>query len=173
MPQERWEPIPGFPDYLVSDQGRVYNARTESVMAESRTMQGDLKVTLSRQGERTTRSVRVLVAEAFVAPPPVAPSYHKSARPDTVIVLDNNQDNVASYNLAWRPRWFAHKYARQFKLEHPSHYLNRPIENATTETVYSCVIEAALSEGLLFDDVFKSATTGMSVYPNYHNFIFP
>ena len=142
-------------------------------MAESRTLQGDHKVTLSVGGERVTRSVRVLVAEAFVPKPPIGPGFHKSAIPDTVIMLDNDQDNVTSYNLAWRPRWFAHKYARQFKQEQPLNYLTKPVENLTTGKVYSSIVEACTEEGLLFNDVFKSATTGISVYPTNATFIYP
>lgn len=173
MPQEQWTHIFGFEDYLISNLGQVYNTRTESIMAESRTLQGDSKVTLSVDGERVTRSVRVLVAEAFVPKPPVSPGFHKSAIPDTVIVLDNNQRNVTSYNLAWRPRWFAHKYARQFKQEHPPYYYTRPVENVDTGALYNSIVDAGMKEGLLFNDIFKSATTGFSVYPLHHTFIFP
>lgn len=171
MDNEQWVHIKEYPTYLISNQGRIYNTRTESVMAVSRTLQGDHKVTLSSSGDRTTRSVRVLVAEAFIPRPFSGPSFHKSAIPDTVIVLDNNQDNVASYNLAWRPRWFAHKYARQFKQEHPSTYFNQPIQNLTSKATYNSIVDAAIREGLLFNDVFKSASTGISVCPGNSTFI--
>jgi hypothetical protein len=172
MPEEKWMPISGYPDYLISDVGRVYNRRSESIMAESRTLQGDHKVTLSSMGDRSTRSVRVLVAEAFVPRPPVPPTAHKSAIPNTVIVLDNNQENVASYNLAWRPRWFAHKYARQFNQKHPEAYHHFPVRNERTGVLFSNIIMAATCEGLLFNDVYKSATTGMVVYPTDSTFKF-
>lgn len=172
MPQERWIPIPGYPEYLISDLGRVYNRRTESVMADSRTLQGDRKVTLSSRGERVTRSVRVLVAEAFVAKPPTPPAAHKSAIPNTVIVLDNNQANCASYNLAWRPRWFAHKYARQFQQSHPELYYLQPTRNLRTGEVHANIVAAATDEGLLFNDVYKSISTGMVVYPTNSTFVF-
>ena len=172
MSAETWKPIPDFPEYWVSDYGRVYNTKTERLMAESRTLQGDSKVTLSSNGERVTRSVRVLVAEAFVPKPPSAPGFHKSAIPDTVIMLDNDQTNVTSYNLAWRPRWFAHKYARQFKQDIPGEYLNIPVMNLATRHRYSCIVEAAIKEGLLFNDVFKSATAGIEVYPTSNHYVF-
>lgn len=173
MPHEDWKQIPDFPDYLVSNLGRVYNTRTDRVMAESRTLQGDHKVTLSANGERVTRSVRVLVAEAFVPRPYSDRSFHKSAIPDTVIVLDNNQDNITSYNLAWRPRWFAHKYARQFKQEHPRNYLDTPVQNLNTGALYNSIFEAGVKEGMLFNDIFKSAEVGNYIYPNDVQFIFP
>jgi len=173
MSQERWKPITDFPYYLISDLGNVYNVKTESVMAKSRTIQGDLKVTLSSNGTRVTRSIRVLVAEAFVPVPPVGPGFHKSAIPDTVIILDNNQENVIAYNLAWRPRWFAHKYVRQFKQELPDAYHYSPVQNLSTGAIYVSVVEAGIREGLLFNDIFKSAQTRFPIYPNNHTFIFP
>lgn len=170
--QERWLPIHDHPEYLVSTRGRVYNSRVDAMMSESRTLQGDLKVTLSTGGDRSTRSVRVLVAEAFVPKPITGPGFHKSAIPDTVIVLDNNQDNVASYNLAWRPRWFAHKYTRQFRQEHPEDYYIYPIMNTVTKATYPSIVDAATKEGLLFNDVYKSITSGLSVYPTNSTFIY-
>lgn len=172
MPEEQWEHIQGFPEYLVSNVGRVYNCRTNSVMAESRTLQGDHKVTLSSQGQRVTRSVRVLVAEAFVPLPLSGSGFHQSAIPDTVIVLDNDQEHLASYNLAWRPRWFAHKYARQFKQELPLYYADKPVKNLTTDKLYSSIIGAGITEGLLFNDIFKSAQAGVKVYPIDAIFVF-
>ena len=174
MPIENWEPIPDFPDYLVSDRGQIHNSRTERMMALNKTVQGDLKVTLSQEGYRETRSVRVLVAEAFVPKPFSMISFHKSAIPDTVIVLDGDQGNVSAYNLAWRPRWFANQYARQFKMRnYPDDYYNRPVQNLNTRDVYTNVIEAAQREGLLYHDVFRSASTGGTIYPGDLVFIFP
>lgn len=174
MPIEEWSPILDFPDYLISDHGRIHNSRTEKMMALNKTLQGDLKVTLSQDGYRETRSVRVLVATAFVAKPFSRVSFHKSAIPDTVIVLDGDQSNVASYNLAWRPRWFANQYARQFKMSnYPPSYYNRPIQNLTTGALYHSVIQAAQTEGLLYHDVYRSASTGGSIYPGDMVFIFP
>jgi hypothetical protein len=174
MPIENWEPIPDHPDYLISDRGQVYNRRMERLMSLNKTMQGDLKVTLSDGGERSTRSVRVLVAEAFVEKPYYMTTFHKSAIPDTVIVLDGNQEHVSAYNLAWRPRWFANQYARQFKVDiYPPEYYDRAVQNIATGAIYSSVIRAAQTEGLLYHDVYRSACSRKAIYPDDKIFIFP
>jgi hypothetical protein len=170
--EEEWLPIKDNPDYLISNYGRVYNSRQNQMMAESKTPQGDRKVTLSTNGDRVTRSIRVLVAEAFVAPPEMMPTHHPSAHPDTVIMLDNDQDNVVVWNLAWRPRWFAHKYARQFKVHQPSYYYENIVINVDTIERYANIVAVGTTEGVLFDDVFRSITMGEVVYPTNSRFIF-
>jgi hypothetical protein len=141
-------------------------------MAESTTRQGDLKVTLSKNGERVTRSVRVLVAEAFVAKPPTVEGFHKSSIPDTVIVLDNDKDNLIASNLAWRPAWFAWKYARQFQPSYRPEFYSKRVMNLSTRRTYSSILEAGVTEGLLFDDIFRSAVTGCHIYPTQTNYVF-
>lgn len=174
MPIEHWADIPEHPDYMVSDRGQIYNRRMEKLMSLNKTMQGDLKVTLSDGGERSTRSVRVLVATAFVEKPRWLATYHRSAIPDTVIVLDGDQGNVSAYNLAWRPRWFANQYARQFKVDHyPDAYYTRPVMNLQTGALYHSVIQAAQTEGLLYHDVHRSASTQEEIYPDDKVFTFP
>lgn len=173
MPIENWEPIPDHPDYLVSDRGQIYNRRMEKLMSLNTTLQGDLKVTLSDGGERVTRSVRVLVATAFVEKPYYMTTFHKSAIPDTVIVLDGNQENVRAYNLAWRPRWFANQYARQFKVDiYPPEYYDRPVTNVGTGAIYRSIVEAAQTEGLLYHDVHRSASSHKPIYPDDKVFAF-
>jgi hypothetical protein len=173
VPLEEWKPVEDFPEYLVSSLGQIYNTRQDKLMAKSRTTQGDLKVTMSIGGDRVTRSVRVLVAEAFVAKPVAGRGFHRTAVPDTVIVLDGDQENITSYNLAWRPRWFANRYARQFKVPQPADFEFRPVMNLNTRAIYNNILEAGMREGLLFVDIYKSATTGTNVYPGDSAFVFP
>lgn len=152
--------IPGFPEYQVSPTGDVLNLRTGKFMALSKTMQGDLKVTIVNEEERVTRSIRVLVAEAYVDPP-------ESGTPsDTVIVLNNNKTDIRPDNLAWRPEWFAQRYARQFKASYPDYYYNRPILNEKTNVRYSSILECCMKEGLLFDDVSRSCKVGGRIFPS-------
>jgi hypothetical protein len=174
MPVEQWKDIPEFPDYMVSDRGQVYSRRAENLLKMNKTLQGGLKVTLSVDGERYTRSVRVLVAQAFVDPPLGGLEFHASAVPDTVIILNGDQDNVCAYNLAWRPRWYANQYARQLKVEvHPLHYLNRPVQNAQTGQLYANVIEAGQREGLLYSDIYRSTRDGIEIWPGFTRFVTP
>jgi hypothetical protein len=156
---ELWEVIPEFPTYSISSLGRVYNQRRDVMMKTSHTLDGNLKISLSHDTgfSRSTRSVALLVAEAFVARP--------DNLCDQVVILDGNFDNVAAYNLVWRPRWFAWKYARQLKTRQPIHYHNLVVRNLSTGYEHGSIVLAGKMEGLLFSDIWRSTYSGMYVYP--------
>ena len=155
--QEVFSVIPEFPMYQIGSMGTVWNRRTDSRQAVSRTQQGDFKVGLVNDDDRFTLSVRVLVAEAFVDRP--------DEFSDTVIVLNDDKSDVRADNLAWRPRWFAWKYNRQFKVPFPAHYTDLEVRNIDTGFVYKSIIDCGTSEGLLFDDVWQSINLGKPIYP--------
>ncbi len=102
------------------------------------------------------------MAQAFVPSPNVLC--------DQVVLLDGTLTNVMAENLVWRPQWYAWKYARQCKIEQPRHYWNLAVENIDTGVRYQSIIEAGISEGLLFDSIWRSTYSGDPVYPNNHIF---
>jgi len=157
--EEVWKPIPEFPRYQISNLGRVYNQERDIIMQTSHTNFGHVKITLRSEhyGIRYTRSVAQLVAEAFVEPPNI--------HCDQIVILDGNFDNLAFYNIMWRPRWFAWKYTRQLKMIQPMHYKNLPIVNVVTHDSYESVIDAGMTEGLLFNDIWRSTYAHSVVYP--------
>jgi hypothetical protein len=72
---ERWAAVPGFPEYEVSDRGRVRRAAPSpwSLVGKElaqRPVRGYLRVGLCRGGKVFWRSIHRLVWEAFVAPIP-------------------------------------------------------------------------------------------------------
>ena len=169
--EEIWVDIEGYSNYLVSNYGTIYNRRTEKFMSLSKTMQGDLKVTLvAKDGQRVTRSVRVLVAEAFVQKP-FPEGDERNEYCDTVIVLNHNKNHVSANNLSWRPNWFAHRYARQINERIPNEYYN-DVKNVHTGAVYSSILEVCEKEGLLLKDVYRSVTFGDPVYPYFNSYMF-
>lgn len=159
-------PIQDYEDYLISEIGEVYNQRTESFMAISRTMQGDRKVTLSQEGCRTTRSIRVLVAEAFVYNPNPHETYEAPAF-DTVVLLDGDKENIHPSNLTWRPKWFAQCYVLQMKRDYDEFVLSRPVLNAKTGQIHDSILACSVSEGVLIDDVIRSIRVGDTVFPHF------
>jgi hypothetical protein len=95
MTAEEWRPVIGFPDYMVSNLGRVCSTarkRVPRVLACPPGTRGYRKVTLRLDGRNFTRHVHALVAEAFHGP-----------RPDGMQVrhLDGDQLNNQASNLAW------------------------------------------------------------------------
>lgn len=153
-----WAPIPYFPDYEVGSWGMIFNLRRRKTMEISRTTHGHAKVALVNATGRHTRSVSLLVASAFVP----APNPHC----DSVILLDGDLGHLEANNLAWRPSWFAWKYTRQLKTDPILAYTNLQVDNVVTGTRYSNIIAAATTEGLLYDDIWRSTFTGDPVYPN-------
>lgn len=163
MQEEMWVNIPEFSNYDISSLGEVYNRHRQRIMRVSTTNHGHPKISLINDyGERITRSVALLVAEAFIARPNILC--------DHVTALDGNPKNVAAENLVWRPAWFAWKYVRQIKEPIPDHYKNLMVENTTTEIIYDSIVEAGMTEGLLFDDIWRSTYTGNHVHPNGSRF---
>lgn len=153
---EIWAIIPEFPRYSVSNFGRIKNNISERILSLSKTLQGATKITFrEREGLYKeniiycTRSVKVLVAEAFV---------HNPSEPwfDTPVCLDGDQRNNMSTNLAWRPRWFAWRYTRQFK-NIPPYCEMGPICDITTGDYYRNIYDASIVNGLLFIDVWECA----------------
>ncbi len=133
-------------------------------MRTSRTGFGNVKLTFKSDyaDERLTRSVALLVAEAFVEP--------MNEMCDHVIILDGDFTNLKADNLEWRPRWYAWKYARQFRLPQPIYYKNLEVHNTVTDSYYDSVIDAGITEGLLFADIWRSTYTGQKLFP--HGFSF-
>lgn len=90
METEEWKPVVGFPQYLVSNWGRVQGPRR--LLKGQYTDDGYVKVTLCVKGTRTHRFVHRLVLEAFDGPcPDGMETRHKDG------VSDNNRLD----NLKW------------------------------------------------------------------------
>lgn len=158
MTESQWKTIPEFPRYEISDEGEIYNTYARHLMRTSRTTHGHVKITLTDDtGCRHTRSVALLVAEAFVPAP--------NHRCDYLIVLDGDIERVVASNLAWRPRSFAWEYTHQLKVDPPHHFRNLPVYDRVHNYRYNSIIEAGIEEGLLFKDIWRSTYTGNEVFP--------
>lgn len=156
MPEEYFRTIEHFENYAVSDYGRVMNVDTQELLTLSPTEYGELTVGLTREGKQHRRSVKVLVARAFVP--------GETRVFDTPILLDGNRDNLHAKNIQWRPRWFAIVYVQQFT--NPQANLDvGPIYNVFTEEVYDNVLEAAMATGSLARDIRSSLLNETRVFP--------
>lgn len=158
---EDWEYIEGFPMYMISNLGEVRNIKTGRLLHITKSSRGGSKVGLVFDGVQYSRSVRTLVADAFLP--------DKTDIFNTAINRDGDKTNNHISNLVWRPRWFAVKYARQFVVD----YANAdrgPIQDVESGLVYFTVREAAIENGLLFKEVFGSCLSGESVFPTWQTF---
>lgn len=161
--EEKWNIIEEFPSYKVSNYGDILNTSTGKLMKQSVNTSGVLKVGLVMGGKQYARSVKILVADAFV--------FGRSDIFDTPIHLDGNPHNNRADNLAWRPRWFAWKYTRQFAETYNHH--RGPVRDVSTDIWYNTVIEAATANGILVKDIIRSVgALGFEIFPTGQKFSF-
>lgn len=152
--QERWAVVQNAPGYYISSLGRV--ERAGHYLRIGHVTDGSLSVVLTIDKASRPYLVRRLVAEAFCAK--LAPTH------DTVVHLDGQKDNCDAENLAWRPRWFAWKYSRQFKDPVRSHWMY-PIRVMQTGEEFGSLIEAGMHFGMLWADIHLSAIEGKVTFP--------
>lgn len=147
---EVWTVLFEFPGYRISTLGQIINIRNDRLVRPSLTKDGTLKVNLYDQGIPKTRSVKVLVADAFIQRP-------RGHRFNTPIHKDGDHLNVRVDNLLWRPRPFAWKYHEQFNDIPERHTKRLSVVEVTEGIHYECVYDAAVDNGLLFRDIWKSS----------------
>lgn len=157
---EVWREIHEFPSYEVSNHGRIRNGRTGRILALRQNQQGITMINFSAEGVMYTRSVALLVAEAFLPEPP---SLFTS-----VINLDGDRTNNHANNLMWRPRWFAVQYHRQLK-RRPQQF-NSQIVLIDTFEVFDHPREAAMKYGLLERDIIMDLHNQKGVWPDHYEF---
>lgn len=161
---EVWVKCDGFPDYSVSSLGRVANTRYNRIIKPSITKEGTVKVKLSCEGQQHTKSLKVLVGNAFVK--------GRTELFDTIIHLDGDVTNNEISNLAWRPRWFAWKYRRQLdRIDYYRQVEPGPIMDVKTRFVYKGgIVDAGLTNGLLFSEILMSLMDQTPVFPTWQIF---
>lgn len=169
--EEKWKPIENFPGYLISDHGFVWSEKSDMRLSTSPNTNGIMKVNLVKDGQIYTRSVKTMVAEAFLPHQLVIELSEEDE--STPINIDGDQRNNHVDNLAWRPRWFAWKYAHQFNEDPPREYMTQVV-NERTGIIYQSVMDAGIAEGVLWEYIYQSMITGRPVYPtgSIFNFLF-
>jgi len=158
---EEWRVIEQFPDYSVSNRGRIRSDKFDRIMVLSDHQFGVVQVGLMRDRQQKHRSVPLLVAKAFLVPS--EPSF------DTPINLDGDRHNNALENLTWRPRWFAVRYNQQFR--YPREYtIEEPIIDLKTGDISENSFECAKRYGLLEEDLVNAIFNRTYVWPTYQEF---
>jgi hypothetical protein len=157
-----WHELDEFPDYAVSSEGEVHNIKTGMPRKTSINQQGIVKISLYQGRELITRSVAVMVAEAFCE--------GQTEFFNTPIHLDGDRENCRAANLMWRPRWFAVQYHRQFQNE-VFHKMDVHIEEVGSGKEYYSVKEACMDLGLYYNDVYRSYLYEQQIRLTRHEFV--
>lgn len=109
---DMWSKIKGFPNYSVSDDGKVRNDRRGKPKALNKRPDGYLGVDLYGNGHRTTAKVHRLVGDAFLPNPDGLPQINHK---------DGNKYNNSVDNLEWVSAEDNMKHAVKNGLWHPSY----------------------------------------------------
>jgi len=156
--KEIWQPVEEAPGYYVSNHGNVRKALDYN-MATGRLPDGTRTVSMTVDKKQQVFVLRRVVAAAFCD----IPDEHS----DTVVHLDGDQNNCHADNLVWRPRWFAWRYTRQFRLATLDRW-EIPVVNVVTGDMSPSVVAAGMIDGTLWADVYRSVIEGVQIYPYGH-----
>jgi hypothetical protein len=156
---ETWVPLRDFPGYSLSDEGRVRNDRFNKLRTINH-QGGYANVAFFKNGRLSKRTLAYLVAQEFVQ----RPREHFNS----LIYLDGDRRNCKASNLAWRPRWFALRHARQFSLTLPD-YPDK-VRNIDTLQVYDTVWDVVFDKGVIYNDVVLSILNRTYVFPLFQSF---
>lgn len=159
---ETWREIDTFPGYSVSKLGQVRSDETGRILAMQKNQQDIIYVVLFRDGKKYNRSVAPLVAEAFVEVPFNNTTYN------TIIYLDGDRTNLQETNLAWRQRWFAIMYHKQFESDWRGFKV--PVENLDTGEIFQNSWEASIHYGLLEKKLVVAICNEEEVWPTRHRY---
>lgn len=155
--------VPDFPNYEITNYGRVVNTRFGREMVQSVVTGGDLTVGMVRNGHQYRRSVKKLVARSFVP--------GESGICNTPMLLDGDRRNLHVSNIVWRPRWYIWEYANQL-VHQLDWYFVGPIYDETNDVMYDSYWDAAIACGLLCKDIMNSVYAGTEVFPTGQRFLY-
>lgn len=158
---DSWQPIPEFPGYSVSFEGRVRNDDSGRILATLVNQSGVAHVGMVKDHHQHKRSLALLVAEAFLGAP-------QPDTFDTPINLDGDRTNCHIDNLMWRPRWFAVKYHQQF--HNDLRGVRVPIREIHTGQAFPNSWDAATKFGLIDREILLAIQNRTYVWPTYQEF---
>lgn len=154
-----WMPIKEFPKYSVNPDGLIKNHKRDTIVKGRQNRQGIVMVNLSRGNHRLTRSVALIVAEAYLQPP-------RNEAYNSIIYLDGDRGNCQANNLMWRPRWYAIRYHAMFDKEP----INVSVLIEDTGEIFGTLREACMKYGLVEDYTYVDLCNGDRCF--HYGFIF-
>ncbi len=140
--EEIWRPIEGFPDYQISNLGRIVHVDrpnlTRKTAINHKGFPSLVLFTKEHPGSRYLRQVNQLVAEAFLGPPTV--------KLNSVWHIDGDFTNCAADNLKWDMRARVMEWNEMHRDGIPKYRTGR-VRNNRTGQVFENAFEAALDAG--------------------------
>lgn len=130
---EKWKTIPDYPNYEVSDEGHVRNARYGN-MLKPQLVKGYTRVVLCKNNQCAPRSVHRLVATAYC-----------EGADDNLQVnhKDGNKTNNSADNLEWVTPGQNQKHAYDTGLKHPPCPNPRKVRIVETDEIFDTITDCA------------------------------
>lgn len=153
---EIWKQIDEFPNYSVSNYGRVRNDQTKHIMIGGSDRDGYRQVTLSASSKQWNRRVCRLVAKAFLPNPDDLPEVNHK---------DENKSNDTVGNLEWCTTKYNLNYgSRQAKVR-------KPVRCIEMDRVFEGVRVAARFFGVSHSSIGHSCLTGHACHGLHFEFV--
>ena len=154
-------PIKGYENYLVSEDGQIYNSKTGRTLKPSPSANGYYRVGLRKEGQTKTMYVHRIVAEAFIPNPN---NYNE------VNHIDEDKANNTVENL----EWVAHKSnvnhatCQQRKGQTNTARNGRPVLCVETGQIYgsSTIVQKEL--GFNKGNIWKACNEELKTAYGYH-----
>jgi hypothetical protein len=127
---EEWVTVVDFPDYEVSNRGRVRNGRR--IIEPSSNNTGSIRINLRKGFTNYTRSVGRIVCRAFHGEPEEG---------EAVVYRDDDYTNCSADNVFWGDRGYAWERTHQRKRDKPMRDMR--IEHVKSGVVYENSLECA------------------------------
>lgn len=143
---EVWKNINDFPNYEVSNLGRVKNVKTGHIL-KTNTSDRYYSVELFNNGESKRILVHRLVAEAFLP---------KVTGKEWINHKDGNRYNNAVSNLEWCTPTENNIHAIHTGLNHPGAYQKKAVRIKETGEIFDGVVECANAISADFRNVYRS-----------------
>lgn len=151
---EKWEVCEDFPEFAVSNLGRVQDLEKDRFVPARLNKQNLLMVTLRDGWTQKTRMVALLVARAFM--PPSRIPYFTS-----IIHLNGDRADCRVFNLMWRSRPFALQYHAMFNDEPYRVSVRIPRK----DEYYYSLREACTKYGLIESLAYQQICNGEPCFP--------
>lgn len=147
--KEFWKSVKDFPNYEVSNFGRVRNKNSGKIL---KTNDNDRYYFVELFNGGTSKRMRVhrLVAEAFVP---------KQDNKTMINHIDGDKHNNKAENLEWCDAEHNNRHAREHGLIHPGEYQKKWVEIVETGEKFHGVVACAKAINADFRNVYRSLTS--------------
>lgn len=154
---EEWRHISGYPDYLISDLGRVWNVRREHFMTTRVSNTGYERVGLWDGSRQRSFSVHRLVAEAFLFRPPGTYQVNH---------IDGDKLYNVVENLEWTTQSENMRHADRLGLRPPPSN-RRAVRIIETDDVFSSINECSRAIGGISQGVHNCLSGQFHTYMGF------